>query len=114
MGKRDPGERDPNDLQMTQRFEVAKYLVMIEGHANALAVLVGMLYADPLIPHGGWSISHAHKSRKGLIAHLQTLGEKSARVGISADSEKIVELMRRRAEALQVTFNVLQTGNLTK
>jgi hypothetical protein len=84
--------------------------VVIEGHANALAVLVGMLYADPAIPHDGWSISHAHKSRKQLIAHLQGQGEKAARVGISADSETIVEMMRRRAEALHVHFNVVKTG----
>lgn len=104
------GSGPERDLQMTQRFEVAKYLVMIEGPAKAVALLVGMLYADPAIPHDKWSVSHAHKSRKQLIAHLQQQGETHTRVGISADSEAIVEQMRRRAEALAVQFNVLRTG----
>lgn len=108
MGKQDA---DPDrDLQMTQRFEVAKYLIMVEGHANSLALLVGMLYSDPALPHDKWSVSHAHKSRKELIAELQKQGEKHARVGISADSEAIVEQMRRRAETLHVQFNVVKTG----
>jgi len=105
------GDTDPTpDLKMTQRFEVAKYLVMIEGHANSLALLLGMLYSDKTIPHDRWSVSHAHKSRKQLIGHLQSEGEKHTRIGISADSEAIVEQMRRRAEALNVEFNVLRTG----
>jgi DNA-directed RNA polymerase subunit L len=97
------------DPHMTQRFEVANYLVMIEGEAHSLALLVGMLYADPNIPRDGWSVSHALKSRKELIAHLQTQGETRMRVGISAESDKVVEQMRRRADALQVQFNVLRT-----
>jgi hypothetical protein len=97
------------DLQMTQRFEVSPYLIMVEGEAHALALLVGMVYADPRISHSDWSISHALKSRRELIAHLRTQGDKRVRVGVSAETEKVVEQIRRRAEALVLQFNVLRT-----
>jgi len=97
---------------MTQAFDVSPYLAMAEGEAHALALLVGMLYADPNISRDEWSISHAHKSRKDLIADLQTQGDKHVRVGISAETEKIVERMKRRAEALQVQFVVLRTARV--
>jgi hypothetical protein len=97
------------DPHMTQRFEVANYLVMVEGEAHSLALLLGMLYSDQHIPKDAWSVSHALKSRKELIAHLQTQGDARMRVGISAECDKAVEQMRRRAEALAVQFNVLRS-----
>ena len=106
---REPGARAA-DPQMTQTFKVSPYLIMTEGPAHSLALLVGMLYNDPHIPRDKWSISHALKSRKELIKHLQSQHDTSVRVGISAEEEEIVEHMRRRAAALSVQFNVLRTG----
>lgn len=100
----------PTDPQMTQRFEISPYLVMTEGEAHSLALLIGMAYSDPHISRDEWSISHALKSRKDLIAELRTQGEKRVRVGIAADSEKVVEQLRRRAEALGVQFHMMRTG----
>lgn len=96
--------------QMTQRFEVSQYLVMTEGEAHAIALLLGMAYSDPHISRDDWSVSHALKSRKELIAELQTQGAKRVRVGITAATHGIVERLRRRADALCVDFHVMRTG----
>ncbi len=97
------------DLRMTQSFTVAAFLVMAEGEARSIALLIGMLYSDPALRNDAWSVSHSHKTRKELVAELQAQGAKHLRVGISAKTEATVDIIRRRAEALSVHVNALRT-----
>jgi hypothetical protein len=100
------------DLRMTQSFAVSAFLVMAEGEARSIALLISMLYGDPALRHDAWSVSHAHKTRKELVAALQAQGATHLRVGISAENEATVDIIRRRAEALRVRVNAMRTrGN---
>ena len=97
------------DLRMTQSFAVSTFLVMTEGEARAIAMLIGMLYADSSLRRDSWSVSHAHKTRKELVAELQAQGEKRLRIGIAAENQATVDVIRRRAESLHVRVNALRT-----
>jgi hypothetical protein len=86
--------------EKTISFDLWPHLLMIEGPASAVGLLLAAVYDDPAVPRDTWSVSSKEKSRKTHAEVLQKAGDEKMRQGIGVRNDDVVVLIQERAKAL--------------
>lgn len=89
----------------TMAFSIWPNLLMVEGPAQIIGLLLTMLYDDPKIPRDGWVVDHGGTSRREYAATLKRAGTEVRRQGIAIKDQQTVELLLRRVQSLGLTFH---------
>jgi len=86
--------------EKTISFDLWPHLLMIEGPANAIGLLLAAVYDDPAIPRDTWSISTKEKSRRTHAEVLQRGGNEKMRQGIGVRTDAVVAIIQQRARTM--------------
>ena len=86
--------------EKTISFDLWPHLLMIEGPANAIGLLLAAVYDDPTIPRDTWSVSTKEKSRRTHAEVLQRGGSEKMRQGIGVRTDTIVAIIQEHARAM--------------
>jgi|HubBroStandDraft_5_1064220.scaffolds.fasta_scaffold934705_1 hypothetical protein len=86
--------------EKTISFDLWPHLLMIEGPANTIGLLLAAVYDDPAIPRDQWSVSSKEKSRRTHAETLQRGGDEKMRQGIGVRTDAVVAIIQERAKAL--------------
>lgn len=78
------------------------YVLEVTGRSRLLALLVGMLYNDPILARDAWNVEHECRSRKALCAVLREEATRVLTIRIGARSAQAVEVVTQRAQSLQL------------
>lgn len=98
----------PTPDEPTMPFTIMPYMMIVEGTATRLGLLLGMLYEDKELQRDQWSADHDAVSRKAAAAKLKPEGAKIERMGVGALTERTREILMRRAEALGLKVKPFQ------
>jgi hypothetical protein len=86
--------------EKTITFDLWPHLLMIEGPASAIGILLAAVYDDPTIPRDTWSVSSKEKSRRTHAEVLQRGGNEKIRQGIGVRTDEVVAIIQEHARAL--------------
>jgi hypothetical protein len=86
--------------EKTVAFDLWPNLLMIEGPANKIGVLIASLYDDPAIPRDQWTVSSKEKSRRIYADVLQRGSEEKMRQGMGVRTDALVEIVQARVKSL--------------
>jgi hypothetical protein len=88
--------------EKTISFDLWPHLLMIEGPANAIGLLLAAVYDDPAIPRETWSVSTKEKSRRTYADVLQRGANEKMRQGIGVRTDEVVAIIKEHARALKL------------
>jgi hypothetical protein len=88
--------------EKTISFDLWPHLLMIEGPANAIGVLLAAVYDDPAIPRDAWSVSTKEKSRRTYADVLQRAANEKMRQGIGVRTDEVVAIIQEHARAVKL------------
>jgi hypothetical protein len=86
--------------EKTISFDLWPHLLMIEGPAKAIGLLLAAVYDDPAIPRDTWSVSSKEKSRRTHAEVLQRGGDEKIRQGIGVRTDAVVAIIQEHARGM--------------
>jgi hypothetical protein len=84
----------------TIAFDLWPNMIVVEGPAQSIGMLIGMLYDDARVQRDMWAVSHNEASRKDYAAKLKHGGAAPKRQGIGARDKATADFIQARAKAL--------------
>ncbi len=94
----------------TTAFQVAAFLVTLEGPPPTLGLLLEMLYKHKDVNRKSWSVSHKAPDRLTFVAELRFSKDEHCRVGLSVETKQTVAMLERLAGTLKVKCTVMRSG----